>query len=167
MRISLQRLLDVFLGERALSAQVFERPLQFFLKIFKHRSNSSVSETMQANTRRRRARFAGTSLRRVHQVLLQLPVGIHVSSQNQATGGIHNSKRPHRHSAAKLLPGLPESQRFAKRRKAGAKVGHGLGVEVVVQVGRQQAAVDLPFQQVTVDGQGLLLGGLQLRAGGG
>jgi hypothetical protein len=34
-----ERFLDVFLGKRALSAQVLERPLQFFLKIFKHRIN--------------------------------------------------------------------------------------------------------------------------------
>ena len=32
-----QRFLDIFFGERALPAQVLERPLPFFLKIFKHR----------------------------------------------------------------------------------------------------------------------------------
>src|SRR4051812_24413868 len=39
-----QRLGHVLFGERALSAQVFKRPLQLISQVLKHRSNSSVSE---------------------------------------------------------------------------------------------------------------------------
>ena len=38
-----QRLLDVFLGKRGLTAQGLERALQFFLKILKHRCRSYSS----------------------------------------------------------------------------------------------------------------------------
>jgi len=34
---------DVFFGERALTAKCFKGPLEFFCKVFKHRSKTSVS----------------------------------------------------------------------------------------------------------------------------
>ena len=37
------RFLDVFFGQRALAAQIFEDTLKFVCKVFKHRSTSSVS----------------------------------------------------------------------------------------------------------------------------
>ncbi len=39
-----QSLIHVFFGERALPPKVFEGPLQFFCKVLKHRSDSSVSK---------------------------------------------------------------------------------------------------------------------------
>ncbi len=52
---------------------------------------------------------------------------------------------------------LAEGQRLAERGEAVAEIGNGLRRKIIIEIRRQQAAVDLPLLQVAIDVNRLLL----------
>ena len=91
-----------------------------------------------------------TLLRRAHQELFQLSVRVGVGGEAQALAGVDDLESAKGHAAAKLAGRLPEDDGLTQRAEAVAEIGHGLLVEVVIQIRRQQAAVDLSLLQATV-----------------
>src|SRR5262249_12578304 len=96
------------------------------------------------------------SVRRTHQVLLQLSIRHFISRDAEHLLRERHSVAAGNHAAASLLPSGSEFARFAQRPQAGRKVLYSLGGEIGVGVIGKERPVDLSLLEVGKDFSGLL-----------
>ena len=83
----------------------------------------------------------------------------------EGAAGIGDVELAEGHAAAEFFVGLAEAERLAEGGEAGLEVGDRLRSEVVVEIRREERAVDVALLKAAVDFEGLLLGSAARVAG--